>query len=61
MLNAAPEKQERMKNKCTLVRAPASSISACPQSTSAVLAGACTCGTNTSGNDSPSSRRRLRT
>ena len=61
MLNAAPEKHERMKNTCTRARAPARSTSASPQSTSAVRPGACTCGTNTSPTVSPSSRRRLRT
>jgi hypothetical protein len=61
MLNAAPEKHERMKNRCTLVRAPARSMSASPQSTSAVTPGAWICGTNTSRAAKPISRRRLRT
>lgn len=56
-----PEKHERMKNTCTVVATPARHTCASPQSTSAVLAGAWTWGTNTSATDRPSSRRRRRT
>lgn len=36
-------------------------VIACPQSTSAILAGAWICGTNNSPTANPSARRRLRT
>ena len=59
--NAAPENDARITNRCAFTDTPPSTTSASPQSTSASIPGAWTCGTNTSPTANPIARLRART